>query len=167
MFASLRPLCLAQHELIESPKQEELMNMARIALLVLAASCWSGAYAEDNEKLVGLWKLISYELEFQDTGERQTPFGTHPNGYGVITGEGRTIAVLTAAGRSIPKSDADRAAAFKTVIAYTEMLKVEGDHWTTHVDVTWNEAWNGTDQVRFFLSSRGTPCTSRPLGRPT
>jgi hypothetical protein len=30
------------------------------------------------------------------------------------------------------------------------MLKVEGDHWTTHVDVTWNEAWNGTDQVRFL-----------------
>ncbi len=127
-----------------------MLNTIRIALMVLAAFCWNEAYAQENEKLVGLWKLISYELEFQDTGERQTPFGAYPNGYGVITAEGRTMAVLTAEGRPIPKSDADRAAAFKTVIAYTGMLKVDGDHWTTHVDVTWNEAWNGTDQVRFF-----------------
>ena len=33
------------------------------------------------------------------------------------------MAVLTAEGRPIPKSDADRAAAFKTVVAYTGMLK--------------------------------------------
>jgi len=126
------------------------MKAIRVALMVVAVFCCSGAHAQDSERLIGLWKLISYELEFQDTGERQTPFGAHPNGYGVITAEGRTIAVLTAEGRPIPKSDADRAAAFKTVIAYTGMLKVEGDHWTTRVDVTWNEAWNGTDQVRFF-----------------
>jgi hypothetical protein len=125
-------------------------KIARITLVILAVLTWSKSYAQDSENLIGLWRLISYELEFQDTGERQTPFGAHPNGYGVITPEGRTMAVLTAEGRPIPKSDADRAAAFKTVIAYTGMLKVDGDHWTTHVDVTWNEAWNGTDQVRFF-----------------
>ena len=126
------------------------MNITRIGVMVLAVVFWNAANAQDSQKLIGLWKLVSYELEFQDTGERQTPFGAHPNGYGVITAEGRTMAVLTAEGRAIPKSDEDRAAAFKTVVAYTGMLKVEGDHWTTHVDVTWNEAWNGTDQVRFF-----------------
>jgi hypothetical protein len=127
-----------------------VINVTRIGVLVLAVLCWNEACAQDSQNLIGLWKLVSYELEFQDTGERQTPFGAHPNGYGVITAEGRTMAVLTAEGRPIPKSVADRAAAFKTVVAYTGMLKVEGDHWTTHVDVTWNEAWNGTDQVRFF-----------------
>ena len=126
------------------------MNVIRLALMFVIVAFWNTAYADDAQGLIGLWKLISYELEFQDTGDRQTPFGAHPNGYGVITREGRTIAVLTAEGRPIPKSDADRAAAFKTVVAYTGMLAVEGDHWTTHVDVTWNEAWNGTDQVRFF-----------------
>ena len=34
--------------------------------------------------------------------------------------------------------------------AYTGHYRVEGDRLTTKVDVAWNEAWRGTDQVRFF-----------------
>lgn len=122
-----------------------------VAILLLCSFLWVPmGWADDTERLIGLWKLQTYELEFQDTGERLAPFGEHPSGYGVFTPEGRTMAVITAEGRQAPKTDADRAAAFKTVIAYTGLFKVEGDHWTTHVDTTWNESWNGTDQVRYF-----------------
>jgi Lipocalin-like domain len=44
----------------------------------------------------------------------------------------------------------DRLFSFKTMFAYTGHYRVEGDRLTTKVDVAWNEAWRGTDQVRFF-----------------
>ena len=106
--------------------------------------------ADDRDQLLGLWKLQTYELEFEDTGERKMPFGAHPNGYGVFTPEGRTIAILTAEGRTAPKTEADRAEAFRTMVSYTGTYRVEGDHWITKVDTSWNEAWIGTEQVRYF-----------------
>ena len=30
------------------------------------------------------------------------------------------------------------------------LYRLEGDKWVTKVDVSWNPAWNGTDQVRFY-----------------
>ena len=112
--------------------------------------------ADDRGQLIGVWKLQTFELEFQDTGERVEPFGAHPNGYGIFAREGRTMAVLTAEGRAAPLTDADRATAFKNMIAYTGMYRVEGDHWITRVDTSWNESWVGTDQIRFFKVDEDT-----------
>ena len=124
--------------------------MKKILFAIFLMSCAICSLADDREQLIGVWKLQTFELEFQDTGERVEPFGAHPNGYGIFAREGRTMAVLTAEGRAAPRTDADRATAFKDMIAYTGMYRVEGDHWTTKVDTSWNEGWTGTDQVRFF-----------------
>ena len=121
-----------------------------LVAMTLMLCCALPSFADDREQLIGVWKLQTFEVEFQDTGERKTPFGAHPNGYGVFTPEGRTMAVVTAEGREVPKTDADRAAAFATMIAYTGMYRLEGDHWITKVDTSWNEAWVGTDQIRFY-----------------
>ena len=37
-----------------------------------------------------------------------------------------------------------------TLIAYSGTYSVEGDQWTTNVDVAWNPEWVGTKQVRNF-----------------
>ena len=108
------------------------------------------SFADEREQLIGVWKLQTYELEFQDTGERKTQFGEHPNGFLIFTAEGRMMAVLTAESRPIPQTDSDRAAALRSMFAYSGIYRLEGDHWTTKVDTSWNEAWTGTDQVRFF-----------------
>ncbi len=108
------------------------------------------ALADDQQQLVGVWKLQTYEVEFQDTDERKAPFGNHPNGYGIFTAEGRTMAILTAEDRKVPQTEADRALAFTTMVAYTGIYSIEGDHWVTKVDTSWNEAWIGTDQLRNF-----------------
>ena len=121
--------------------------LAAIALLFAFAL---PALADDQKQLVGVWKLRTYEVEFQDTNERTKPFGEHPNGYGIFTPEGRTMAILTAEDRKVPQTDADRALAFTTMVAYTGIYRVEGDHWVTKVDTSWNESWNGTEQIRFF-----------------
>jgi hypothetical protein len=30
------------------------------------------------------------------------------------------------------------------------------DRWITTVDITWNESWMGTEQVRYYLIDAGT-----------
>jgi hypothetical protein len=112
--------------------------------------CALPGLADEGQKLVGVWKLQTYDVEFQDTGERTSPFGSHPNGIGIFTADGRTMAILTAEGRKAPQTDADRAAAFQSMVAYSGIYRLEDDRWITTVDIAWNEAWMGTDQVRFY-----------------
>ena len=52
--------------------------------------------------------------------------------------------------RSPPKVDEDRINLHKYMYAYSGRYTVEGDKVVNHVDVSWNESWTGTDQVRFF-----------------
>jgi len=101
-------------------------------------------------RIVGSWRLVSYELEFQDGGERLFPLGAHPNGYLVFGPDGRMMAYLEAAGRTAPRSDEERSAAYRTLLAYTGRYRVDGDKWITKVDGAWNVGWSGTDQERFF-----------------
>jgi hypothetical protein len=60
------------------------------------------------------------------------------------------MAVLTGEGRKAPNTDQDRAELLKSMFAYTGMWRLEGDKWITKVDVSWNPAWVGTEQVRYF-----------------
>ncbi len=108
------------------------------------------SFADERTKLVGLWKLVSYEVEVQATGEKMAVMGQHPTGYVNFSSEGRVFFVLTGEGRAAPKSDQDRARLLGTLIAYTGTYRVEGDRWITKVEVAWNPEWIGTEQARSF-----------------
>lgn len=104
---------------------------------------------EAQESVVGTWKLVSFVRENVGTKKKQNRYGEQAKGYLVITAD-RLTAILTGADRKAPKSDEDRAASFRTMFAYTGSYRVEGNRLITKVDVAWNEAWVGTDQVRIF-----------------
>jgi hypothetical protein len=36
------------------------------------------------------------------------------------------------------------------MVAYSGRYTIEGDKVVHHVDISWNESWTGTDQVRFL-----------------
>jgi hypothetical protein len=76
--------------------------------------------------------------------------GEHPRGYQIATPEGRGLALVTADGRPVPKTDEDRAKALRSMIAYSGRYRIEGDKVITKVEVAWNEAWVGGEQVRFL-----------------
>ena len=126
----------------------------------------TAAVAQEREHMLGVWKLEAFEVEFQDTGERQPPFGAHPNGYIIVTAEGRMMALLTAEGRPTPHTDAERAAAFRSMYAYSGTYRLEGDRWLTQVDTAWNEAWTGTDQLRFYRFAGEKLVVTTPWGTP-
>ena len=116
-------------------------------LLLVAAS---PALANDKEKIVGTWKLVSVVYEDQATKERTNIYGARPNGYQIATPEGRWLALVTAEGRKVPQTDEDRAQALKTMISYSGRYRVEDGKVVTKVEVAWNEAWVGGEQTRFI-----------------
>ena len=105
---------------------------------------------DDKDKLIGTWKLVSCVMEDVETKEQKLVWGEHPNGYIVLTPSGRWIVVQTAEGRKVPQTDADRTAAFRSMLAYSGRYRTEGDKIIIKVDIAWDESWNGTEQVRFY-----------------
>jgi Lipocalin-like domain len=108
------------------------------------------SHASDTAKVVGTWKLVSFVNEFQDGSEARGAYGNNPTGYVIFTQEGRVMFMVEAEGRKPPENDEQRAAAFRTIIAYTGTYRLEGDKLITKVDVSWNPAWVGTEQVRDY-----------------
>src|SRR3974390_1007311 len=104
----------------------------------------------NSEALIGTWKLVSCVLEDVETKQQKSVWGEHPNGYIVITPEGRWIVIQTAEGRKAPQNDEDRVGAFKSLLAYSGKYRTEGRKIFIDVDIAADESWNGTEQVRCY-----------------
>lgn len=110
----------------------------------------SSAFAQDAKRIVGVWKLVSFHTEFQDGRPKIASMGANPIGHQIFTAEGRMMAMLEAEGRQPGHSDEDATKLLRTMIAFTGLYRVEGEHVITKVDATWSPGWRGTDQVRTF-----------------
>ncbi len=69
-----------------------------VGAMVLAAGM-GPAQAEDDTRLNGLWKLVSYEVEVRQNGEKLPVMGKQPTGYAYVTPEKRIFFILTGEGR--------------------------------------------------------------------
>jgi hypothetical protein len=123
--------------------------MRALAFAVLLLMSLS-AQAADKDRIVGTWKLVSVVYEDAQSKELTPVLGEHPRGYQIATPEGRWLALVTADGRPVPKTDEDRAKALRSMIAYSGRYRVEDGKVITKVEVAWNEAWVGGEQVRFL-----------------
>ena len=111
------------------------------------------AHADDTDlrqKIVGTWTLVSVVYEDRETKTLTPVLGEHPKGRQIATADGRWLALVTAEGRTVPKTDEERAQALRSMIAYTGRYRVEDGKVITKVEVAWNEAWVGGEQVRFL-----------------
>ncbi len=127
--------------------------MSKVRWLVVVVLCLVAAplsLAQERNPVQGVWKLVSYEVEVQTTGEKLPVMGKNPSGYVIFTPESRVWFVLTGEGRKPAKTDQERAELLSTLIAYTGTYRVEGDKWITKVEVAWNPEWVGTEQSRSF-----------------
>jgi hypothetical protein len=125
------------------------MEPAMRAVLLILSVLFAGAVrADDKSAIVGTWKLVSVVYEDVATKERTPVLGEHPKGIQIATPEGRWLALVTAEGRPIPKTEAERAQALQSMIAYTGRYRVEDGKVITKVEAAWNESWVGGEQVR-------------------
>lgn len=107
-----------------------------------------------NDPLLGTWKLQSFTTEYQDTGQKIEPYGTHPGGYLSYGADRRMYVIIAGEGRKPPTqvvpTRAETIELFNGMAAYAGTYTIEGDQVSHHVDVSWIEAWTGTTQVRRF-----------------
>jgi len=125
-----------------------LMLSVLAALIMLLMRPGLADDESDRRDIVGTWRLVSVVYEDAETKERTPVLGEHPKGRQIATADGRWLALVTAEGRKVPQTDADRAQALRTMIAYTGRYRVEGGKVVTKVEAAWNEAWVGGEQVR-------------------
>jgi hypothetical protein len=128
-------------------------NMLRLLALAIAVNCNlqpGTAFAEDTARqLAGSWKLNSWTIQIVG-GDATEPFGPNPKGRAIFTPDGYVVFVIAAANRKPAASDEESATLLKTLLVYTGKFIVDGDKFTTKVDISGNELLTGQDQVRFF-----------------
>ena len=67
----------------------------------------------------------------------------------------------------LPPADDEKIALFDTMFAYSGTYTVEPDRVIHHLDMSWNEAWSGTEQVRFCkIEGNNLTLTSTPAKNP-
>jgi hypothetical protein len=149
------------------------MNMTKLVGIVLLAVLMSmSAWGAGNEDLYGTWRLVSYTQEILSTGERIDVFGKAPRGFLHYSRDGRMYAILVKAERPKPidltkMKDEERVELFKTMVAYGGTFTFDGKTVTHHVDISWNENWTGTAQIRNIrLDGRKLYISTNPMPRP-
>jgi len=108
------------------------------------------ASADERSQVVGVWSLVSVMYEDQASKAMTPAFGQKPKGYQIATSDGLWLSLVTADGRFPPKTEAEQARAFTSMLAYSGRYRVDGNKLTTKVDVAWNKGMVGSDQVRYL-----------------
>ena len=104
----------------------------------------------------GVWKLVKYSRRYLDTGEVRSDM--LPQAYILYTPGGFMMSITVEEKREPPAgevlTDEERVRLFKTIIsAYSGTYIVESDKVIHDVNLSWNEAWTGTRQMRLFQVS--------------
>jgi hypothetical protein len=104
--------------------------------------------------LLGTWRLQSFTTEDSATGLTTNLFGTNPYGYLYYGADFRMYAILVAQERKAPvdlvPTDMERIELFNGLCSYAGSYAITGDEVRHHIDVSWNQSWTGTTQVRRF-----------------
>jgi hypothetical protein len=112
------------------------------------------AHSADVNAVLGTWRLQSYVREVLATGERYNQFGEDPDGYIGYSPDGRMYAIFTRKDRITPAdavpTEEEGVELLGTMVAYAGTFTLEAEKVTHHIDISWNQAWTGTDQVRFY-----------------
>ena len=107
----------------------------------------------DVNPLLGTWRLKSHVVTTA-AGVRSTPYGEDPTGYLSYSDDGRMQVIGAASNRIAPTGptppDNERVTLYDTMFAYAGTYSVETGKVIHHVDISWNEVWTGTDQIRLF-----------------
>jgi lipocalin-like protein len=119
------------------------------------------------QSVLGTWKLMSYVREVLDSNERFNQFGEDPAGYLGYSADGRMYAIFVRQDRITPgdvvPTDEEGVKLLGTMVAYAGTFTLDAEKVVHHIDVSWNQAWTGTDQVRYYqLSGNMLTITTAP-----
>jgi hypothetical protein len=127
--------------------------MTRVVLIVLSTLTLSIGPIAAQEVLEGTWKLVSSKRTNTATNTTTDSFGPNPLGYIMYGKDGRMMVLMTRSDRPKPDSidnitDEQRQRLFSSMLAYSGTYKFDGKTIEHRIDLSWNEVWGGTTQVR-------------------
>jgi lipocalin-like protein len=101
---------------------------------------------------LGTWRMRSWTYEIVSSGERRDALGADPHGWIIYSPE-RVMVLVLKRNRKKPvgplPTPEEKLALYDTMFAYSGTYTVKSDRVIHHLDMSWNEAWTGTEQVRF------------------
>ena len=108
------------------------------------------ALGADNE-LAGTYKLVVEQRTIVDTGEILSV--KDPQGFITYGNDGRMMAIIVRQPRPKPESiekttDQERADLLRTMTSYAGTYEFDGKQVKHHIDISMNQTWTGTTQVR-------------------
>ena len=131
-----------------------IVTLVIFALAVPVSMLAQAAKTEQTTNpLVGTYRLVSVQQIVTATGETRDMYGKAPQGYIIYGRDGRMMVIFVKDERPQPSdlakmTDQERASLFKSMVAYSGTYDFDGKSVTHHIDVSWNQNWTGTDQVR-------------------
>ena len=146
--------------------------MAMVSWMSGCAVSGQGGDGSVASKVLGTWKLVSVVREEVPSGVKTDLFGPNPEGYINYGPDGRMMVIIVRSGRSKPvgtiATSAEAEALFRSMNSYAGRYTISGNELTHHVDISWNQAWTGTRQLRIakFEGDRvtlSTPLSPDPL----
>ena len=118
---------------------------------VCSYAALSSAVGAADDEIYGSYKLISSSRKLLDSGQVET----FPKEQGYITygRDGRMQVLIVRGNRpkaeSVEKlTDQQRTELFRSLTAYGGTYKFDGKSVEHHIDISWNEVWTGTTQIR-------------------
>lgn len=130
---------------------------------------WPVAAQDLASSIVGVWRqtsLIEKDVASGTTAPVQK--SEEQSGYRVFTRGGHAFILNIYKPRKAPPatnaSDADLAALFRTMSAFSGTYKVDGNRLIIRVDASWIEAWNGSDRpFRLEITGNRLTMTAGPV----
>jgi hypothetical protein len=133
--------------------------LLRVAVYAALSTLLAGTANADPipSQLIGTWRLVSNTLEEVASGRKTDLMGKDPIGFISYGADGRMMILQVRSDRAKPRgvvpTPTEAEALFKSFLGYAGTYSISGNTITHHVDVSWNETWTGTDQVRTFSFS--------------
>jgi hypothetical protein len=149
------------------------MKYVLAAVVLISGTIWSSARAADS--IVGTWRLISLSEQETESKAVHNPLGNNPSGLLTYTDDGRMMVIFTASTRhpaAGPKvTESEAAELYKTMAAYAGTYGFDGEKVTHKIEISWNQAFNGSNLQRYVtvsgdsLTLRSAPFVSPFLGK--
>src|SRR6478736_4006129 len=123
-------------------------------VVLLALQAASPSLADDRDRLVGTWKLVSAVSEDLTSGQKTNIYKGTPVGFITYGADGRVMTIIVDSPRQKPAgataSAAEAEALFRSMAAYAGSYTIKGNQVIHRPDASWNETWTGTDQMRDY-----------------
>jgi hypothetical protein len=149
------------------PVKRTLLSLGIVALSAMLV--WPVAAQDLASSIVGVWRQTSLiEKDVASGATAPVQKSEEQGGYRVFTRGGHAVILNIYKPRKAPPAanatDADLAALFRTMSAFSGTYKVDGDKLTIRVDASWIEAWNGSDRpFRLEITGNKLTMTAGPV----